>query len=84
LRRWRSRLEVGPWTNYRLRTRLRDFVDAYNFARRLKTQIGLTPGEFICRPWSYHKQRFKISPRQILPGLSNQTASAVERVKAFL
>jgi hypothetical protein len=36
LRRWPSCLDVGPWTNYQLRTRLRDFVDAYNFARRLK------------------------------------------------
>jgi Integrase core domain len=29
-----------------LRTHLRDFVSAYNFARRLKTLKGLTPYEF--------------------------------------
>ena len=32
-----------------LQTHLADFVDAYNFARRLKTLRGLTPYEFICR-----------------------------------
>src|SRR5271167_4548383 len=37
-------------THGELRTRLRDFVDAYNFARRLKTLRGLAPYEFICKP----------------------------------
>jgi transposase InsO family protein len=32
-----------------LRAHLRDFVDAYNFARRLKTLRGLTPYEFVCK-----------------------------------
>jgi hypothetical protein len=55
----------GLWTDDQLRTRLWGFVDAYNFARRLKTLMGLTPCEFICRPWTYiyQLQRFKISPR---------------------
>ena len=30
----------------------RDFVAAYNFARRLKTLRGLTPYEFICKAWT--------------------------------
>ena len=30
-------------THDQLRTHLRDFVDAYNFGRRLKTLKGLTP-----------------------------------------
>ena len=30
---------------------LQNFVDAYNFARRLKTLRGLTPYEFICKAW---------------------------------
>ena len=30
-------------THDQLRAHLRDFVDAYNFARRLKTLKGLTP-----------------------------------------
>ncbi len=31
-----------------LRRHLADFIDAYNFGRRLKTLKGLTPYEFIC------------------------------------
>jgi hypothetical protein len=50
-----------------LRTHLRYFVDAYNFARRLKTLKGLTPYEFICKAWTSQPQRFKISPLQQMP-----------------
>jgi len=32
-----------------LRQHLADFVNAYNFARRLKTLKGLTPFKFICK-----------------------------------
>ena len=32
-----------------LRCHLADFLDAYNFARRLKTLSGLTPYEYICK-----------------------------------
>ena len=36
-------------THEQLETHLADFVNAYNFARRLKTLKGLTPYEFICK-----------------------------------
>jgi hypothetical protein len=45
-------------THDELRAHLRDFVDAYNFARRLKTLRGLTPYEFICKAWTSQPQRF--------------------------
>ena len=35
-----------------LRTHLAVFVDAYNFAKRLKTLKGLTPFEHICKCWT--------------------------------
>jgi hypothetical protein len=57
-------------THDQLRTHLRDFVDAYNFARRLKTLRGFTPYEFICKVWTSEPQRFKISPLQQIPGLN--------------
>ena len=57
-------------THDQLRTHLRDFVDAYNFARRLKTLRGLTPYEVICKAWTSEPQRFKISPLQKMPGLN--------------
>ena len=52
------------------RIHLRDFVDAHNFARRLKGLRGLTPYEFICNAWASEPQRFKISPLQQMPGLN--------------
>ena len=53
-----------------LRTHLRDFVSAYNFARRLKTLKGLTPYEFVCKAWTSQPQRFKLNPLQQMPGLN--------------
>jgi transposase InsO family protein len=49
-------------THHHLRARLRDFVDASTFARRLKTLRGLTPYDFICKAWTSQPQRFKGSP----------------------
>jgi transposase InsO family protein len=39
-------------THQELERHLADFVDAYNFAKRLKTLKGLTPYEFICKAWA--------------------------------
>jgi transposase InsO family protein len=52
------------------RTHLSNFVDAYNFARRLKTLKGLTPYEFICKCWTCEPIRFKLNPHQQMPGLN--------------
>ena len=49
-------------THDQLRTHLRNFVDAYNFARRLKTLRGLTPYEFICKAWTSEPKRFQNQP----------------------
>jgi transposase InsO family protein len=57
-------------THERLRTHLRDFVDAYNFARRLKPLRGLSPYEFIRKAWTSQPHRFKINPLQQMPGLN--------------
>ena len=35
-----------------LREYLEDFVDAYNFARRLKSLKDMTPFEYICSVWT--------------------------------
>jgi hypothetical protein len=58
-------------THDELQTHLRDFLDAYNFARRLKTLKGLTPYEFICKAWTSEPRRFTISPLQKMPGLNS-------------
>ena len=57
-------------THDQLRAHLQNFVDAYNFARRLKTLRGLTPYEFICKAWTSEPLRFKISALQQMPGLN--------------
>src|ERR1700689_2467703 len=57
-------------THDQLRAPLQNFLDAYNFARRLKTLKGLPPYEFICKAWTSEPHRFKISPLQQIPGLN--------------
>jgi hypothetical protein len=42
-----------------LRRHLADFLDAYNFGRRLKTLKGLTPYEFICKCWTFSQNDSK-------------------------
>jgi len=51
-----------------LRQHLSDFVNAYNFARRLKTLKGLTPYEYICSRWTKEPQRFKLNPTHLTLG----------------
>ena len=53
-----------------LRQHLSDFVNAYNFARRLKTLNGLTPYEFICKCWTNQPERFNLNPIHQMPGLN--------------
>lgn len=53
-----------------LRRHLADFLDAYNFGRRLKTLKGLTPYEFICKQWTIEPKRFNINPLHQMPGLN--------------
>jgi transposase InsO family protein len=53
-----------------LRTHLADFVNAHNYARRLKTLRGLTPFEFITRRWTEEPERFRINPARHTTGLN--------------
>ena len=46
------------------------FLDAYNFAKRLKTLRGLTPYEAICRAWAAEPERFKADPIHLTSGLN--------------
>jgi transposase InsO family protein len=54
-----------------LEAHLADFINAYNYARRLKTLKGLTPYEYICKCWTSQPERFKLNPLQKMPGLNN-------------
>ncbi len=53
-----------------LRIHFSDFLDAYNFARRLKTLSGLTPYEYICKIWTSEPDRFILNPIHQMPGLN--------------
>ena len=53
-----------------LTAHLRDFIDAYNYARRLKTLRGLAPYEYICKIWATEPERFTINPHHQMPGLN--------------
>lgn len=53
-----------------LRRHLNDFVNAYNFGRRLKTLRGLTPYESICKTWAAEPERFNLNPHHQMPGLN--------------
>jgi transposase InsO family protein len=51
-----------------LREHLRTFLDAYNFAKRLKTLKGRTVFEFITQKWTSEPERFKLHPDHLIPG----------------
>lgn len=55
-------------THDALRAHLGTFLDAYNFAKRLKTPRGLTPFEFISQRWTSEPQRFRLHPNHLIPG----------------
>ena len=54
-----------------LEPHLADFINAYNYARRLKTLKGLTPSEYICKIWTDDPNRFKLNPLHHMPGLNS-------------
>ncbi|MFC4161914.1 IS481 family transposase [Chitinimonas lacunae] len=54
-----------------LRRHLIDFINAYNFGRKLKTLKGLTPYEFTCKQWTSEPHRFRVDPIHQMPGLNN-------------
>jgi transposase InsO family protein len=53
-----------------LRSHLCDFLDADNYARRLKTLTGLTPYEYICKTWTSEPDRLILNPIHQMPGLN--------------
>jgi Integrase core domain len=53
-----------------LREHLHNFLNAYNFAKRLKTLQGLTSYEYIIKCWQKKPQRFRINPAHHKVGLN--------------
>lgn len=57
-------------THQQLRAHLAVFLDAYNFAKRLKTLNGLTPFEHVCQVWADEPDRFHYDPVHLTSGLN--------------
>jgi hypothetical protein len=57
-------------THDELRRHLALFVDAYNFAKRLKALRGLTPFEHIVKCWTDEPNRFTLDPTHLSLGLN--------------
>ena len=57
-------------THAQLEAHLGAFLDAYNFAKRLKTLSGLTPYEHICAVWTKEPDRFNLDPTHLTAGLN--------------
>jgi hypothetical protein len=66
-------------THDQLRSHLNDFIDAYNFARRLKTLKGLTSYEYVCKIWTKEPNQVQHRPNLSKRGtkhLVQQTAQS--------
>jgi transposase InsO family protein len=57
-------------TRDQLAAHLSAFLDAYNFARRLKTLGGLSPYEAIFNAWTKQPDRFRLDPTHLMAGLN--------------
>lgn len=57
-------------TRDELAAHLSTFLDAYTFARRLKTLGGLTPYQAICNAWTKQPVRFRLEPTHLMAGLN--------------
>jgi Integrase core domain len=53
-----------------LKENLSSFLNAYNFAKRLKTLQGLTPYQYIIKCWQKKPERFTVNPCQHTLGLN--------------
>ena len=45
-----------------------DFINVYNYGRKLKTLRGLTPYDYICKCWTNEPQRFTLTSHHQTPG----------------
>jgi hypothetical protein len=57
-------------TRDQLEAHLASFLDAYNFAKRLKTLKGLTPYEYVCGVWTKERDRFNLDPIHLTAALN--------------
>ena len=56
-------------THDKLKEHIQSFIDAYNFAKRLKAHKGLTIFDFINKCWKEEPERFIKNPASMFVGL---------------
>jgi hypothetical protein len=57
-------------SHQQLKEHLYNFLNASNFAKRLKTLQGLTPSEYIIKYWQREPGRLKLNPCHHTVGLN--------------
>jgi len=69
---WKSCSTIREYRNLhyyvsseKLKQDLNTFLNAYHFAKRLKTLKGLTPYEFIKDYWTQKPEAFKLKPTHL-------------------
>src|ERR1044072_8842088 len=60
----------SPASHRQLEDHRAAFLNAYKFAKRLKTLRGLTSYEAICKAGADEPDRFKYDPTHLTPGLN--------------
>ena len=68
-------------TQAQLREQLEAFLNAYNFAKRLKTLRGLTPYEHICKAWADQLKYDPTHPEQLASSVAGSSGKAA-RIRA--
>lgn len=63
-------------SHHQLREHLDTFINAYNFAKRLKTLRGLTVFEYVNKCWTDQPNRFINNPVHHFPGLNTSALPA--------
>lgn len=61
-----------------LKEHLANFLNAYNFAKRLKTLQGLTPYEYIIKCWQKEPERFIVNPSHHKVGLNTYVKAGLD------
>lgn len=64
---WDKYYTDAPKRRRQLTNHLHSFVNAYNFAKHLKSLKGLTPYEFIVKQWQKDPEKFIINPIHYTP-----------------
>ena len=70
-------------TDFTPRSPMQLFLNAYHYARRLKSLHGLTPYEYICKTWTELPYRFITDPTHHTPGTTHLICATSSSAESF-